>query len=351
MTSAGGDVPGGQGTSGDDGRGWHRHLTMLEGWRAFLGHDPDPPVLLDAQARKQLPEEDLLDYDEQRMEYHVRLGVIQTPMLAEVLAAGRLLTMLNREAVSARRGLILSGPAGTGKTTALTQLGKRHEILDQRRHPRAAPGSRIPVVYVTVPPAATPRMLAAEFARFLGLPVTTRANITDIIEAACGVLIDMQASLVLCDCTTWTWAPAPAPSASDTLKYFSERLPVTFVYAGIGPGRGALLAGPRGDQVAGRFTLIPAAAFTTGQEWATLIAALEGILRLCRHKDGTLVTLADCLHRRTRGLIGSLLWLIRDAACQAILDGTEKITRKSPGQVAVDMTAQAPPPRTGSAKR
>jgi hypothetical protein len=45
-------------------------------------------------------------------------------------------------------------------------------------------------------------------------------------------------------------------------------------------------------------------------------------------------------------MIGSLLWLIRDAACQAILDGTEKITRQSPGQIAIDMTAQAPPPRT-----
>jgi hypothetical protein len=45
--------------------------------------------------------------------------------------------------------------------------------------------------------------------------------------------------------------------ASDTLKYFSERLPATFVYS------------------------------------------------------------------------GSLLWLIRDAACQAILDGTEELTRKS----------------------
>ena len=139
--------------------------------------------------------------------------------------------------------------------------------------------------------------------------------------------------------------------ASDTLKYFSERLPVTFVYAGIGLDRGALLAGPRGDQVAARFTLIPAAAFTPGQEWATLIAALEGILRLYRHTDGTLVALADYLHRRTRGMIGSLLWLIRDAACQAILDGTEKITRKSLDQIAVDMTAQAPPPRTGAPKR
>ena len=124
-----------------------------------------------------------------------------------------------------------------------------------------------------------------------------------------------------------------------------------FVYAGIGLDRGALLAGPRGDQVAGRFTLIPAAAFTTGQERATLIAALEGILRLYRHKDGTLVALADYLHRRTRGLIGSLLWLLRDAANQAILDASEQVTRKSLDQVAVDMTAQAPPARRGTAKR
>ena len=103
---------------------------------------------------------------------------------------------------------------------------------------------------------------------------------------------------------------------------------------------------PRGDQVAGRFTLIPTSAFIPGREWSSLVAAVEGSLRLYRHKDGSLVTLADYLHRRTRGMIGSLLWLLRDASCQAILDGTEKLTRKSLDQIAVDMTAQAPPPRT-----
>jgi hypothetical protein len=118
------------------------------------------------------------------------------------------------------------------------------------------------------------------------------------------------------------------------------------VYSGIGLDRGAMLAGPRGDQVAGRFTLIPTSAFTPGQEWAALIAAIEGSLRLYHHEDGTLVTLADYLHRRTRGMIGSLLWLLRDASCQAILDGTETITRKSLDQIAIDMTAQAAPPRT-----
>ena len=80
------------------------------------------------------------------------------------------------------------------------------------------------------------------------------------------------------------------------------------------------------------------------------LPSLIGSLAYCGG-FGALVTLADYLHRRTRGMIGSLLWLIRDASCQAILDGTEKITRKSLDQIAIDMTAQAPPPSTGAAKR
>ena len=82
--------------------------------------------------------------------------------------------------------------------------------------------------------------------------------------------------------------------------------------------------------------------FPPGQEWVTLVAALDSSLRLYRHRGGEMVKLAGYLHRRTRGLIGSLLWLVRDAANQAIIDGTEKVTRKSLDVIAVDMTAQAP---------
>ena len=48
-------------------------------------------------------------------------------------------------------------------------------------------------------------------------------------------------------------------------------------------------------------------------------------------------------------MIGSLL-LAPEAQlpCHAILDGTEELTRKSLDQIAVDMTAQAPPPRPGA---
>jgi hypothetical protein len=50
------------------------------------------------------------------------------------------------------------------------------------------------------------------------------------------------------------------------------------------------------------------------------------------------------LHRRTKGMIGSLLWLIRTAAINAILDGTEKITKTGLDAVAADIASQDPAP-------
>jgi transposase len=137
-----------------------RHLTTIDGWRRFTTDTPEPPD-------PALP-------DDARLDYHTRLAVVATSTLRQVINAGRRLTLLNRHAISARRGLILSGPAGTGKTTAITQLGKTHNTIDRARHPGL--DDRIPVVYVTVPPAATPRMLAVEFARFLGLPITPQGG-------------------------------------------------------------------------------------------------------------------------------------------------------------------------------
>jgi len=318
----------------------HQHLTTLEGWRRFIADAPTPPALLPTRAWMGLPEADRTGYDEARLDYHTRLRVVATSALRQVVHTGRRPTLLNRHALSARRGLVLSGPAGTGKTTAITQFGKTHELIDHQRHP--GPGiDRIPVVYVTVPPAATPRMLAVEFARFLGLPVTTRANITDIIEAVCGVLCDARAGVVLVDeIHNLKLATRNGADVSDTLKYFSERIPATFVYAGVNVEREGLFSGTRGQQIAGRFGLIPTAASPYHDEWKGLVATLEDALRLHHHQSATLVGLDHYLHLRTGGMIGSLSHLIRGAATEAILDGSEQITMHTLDAVDLDHAAE-----------
>ena len=302
---------------GTDDEARHRQLTVLAGWRRFVDEEPAPPELLPDQQWRRLSDAGRLAYDEARLNHHSRLLVVATPVIRKVITEGRRLSYLNRNADSGRCGLILSGPARTGKTTAITQLGKTLEVIHRQRHPRS--GGHIPVLYITVPPAATAKMIAVEFARFLGLPTIPRA-------------VDEIHNVSL--------ATRPGAEASDMLKYFSERIPATFVYAGIDVERAGLLSGTRGQQIAGRFGMVRTSAFPCGEYWAGLISALEDSLRLHRHQPGTLTGLEEYLHRRTGGMIGSLLRLVRGAAIQAVLDGTEKITRATLDSIGVDVASE-----------
>ncbi len=185
-------------------------LTTLGGWRYFANDLPAVPQLLDELVWRGLDEEKRAVYDDDRIDHHSRLLVVQTPTVGEVITQGRRLIQLNRSASFGRSGLIVSGPARTGKTTAITQLGRTMEVLHRRRHPRSR--SDIPVVYITVPPAATPRMIAVEFARFFGLPASRRSNITDVIESVCGVCLDARVTLVIVDFTDRPPARAGCPA-------------------------------------------------------------------------------------------------------------------------------------------
>ncbi|MGW7789494.1 TniB family NTP-binding protein [Streptomyces tricolor] len=110
----------------------------------------------------------------------------------------------------------------------ITQLGFTHKLLDRARYPDSP--DRIPVVYVTIPPAATSRMIAAEIARFLGLPATRQFNITDIIEAVVGVCTKARTGLVLIDeLHNISLTTRHGAKVADTLKYFSEHIPATFI--------------------------------------------------------------------------------------------------------------------------
>ena len=97
-----------------------------------------------------------------------------------------------------------------------------------------------------------------------------------------------------------------------------------------------LFAGVRGRQIAGRFTVIPAAPFAYGTgaqrgQWRALIAALESLLRLRSHRPGNLVRLDEYLYRRSGGMIGSLSQLggRGNSACDLHALPTREIGRRT----------------------
>ncbi|YCK40239.1 TniB family NTP-binding protein [Actinomadura sp. ATCC 39365] len=319
-------------------------LTTKEGWRLFVDYQPTPPVLLAPDQMLALSRRERAVYDEARRDYHGDLPLVNTPTIRQVINTSRLLVQLNRRQVSARRGVIISGASGTGKTTALTQLGRTHERHIRKRH--RGDRHRLPVIYVTVPPAATARMVAVEFARFLGLELPSRANITDVVNAVCHTAAHTHVELVCVDeIHNISIATRTGAEVSDQLKYFAERLPATFVYAGIDVEAQGLFAGVRGRQIAGRFTVIPAIPFAYGtaeqrETWRSLIATLESLLRLHDQPAGALVALAEYLYRRSGGMIGSLSQLVRGAAILATETGTERITQELLDVVPVDYAAE-----------
>jgi hypothetical protein len=204
-------------------------------------------------------------------------------------------------------------------------------------------------------------MLAIEFTRFFGLEFASRTNLPDVVNAVCITAAHTGVELVLVDeIHNLNLATRSGAEVSDQLKYFAERLPATFVYAGIEVEAQGLFAGVRGRQIAGRFTLIASTPFAYGTAeqraaWRSLVSTLEGMLRLHGHRLGTLVALDEYLYQRTSGMIGSLSQLLRGAAILAIEDGTEQITRELLDIVPVDYAAEranvVPRPRTKASSR
>ncbi|MFG2371250.1 TniB family NTP-binding protein [Streptomyces sp. NPDC048504] len=314
--------------------------TTLAGWRHFVDADPAVFELLPHRQWQSLEPPLRATYDEVRISYHSELQVVRTSTVKDIAHQGRLLTLLNQREHGARRGLIVSGQWTTGKTTALKQLGRLHELRVQQRYPNSR---RIPVVYITAPPRGSPRKLAMEFARFLGLPIiTARHNTTDVTSAVCQVLIEARTDMVLVDeIHLMNLATTSGEELSDHLKYFTEHLPATFVYAGINVEHSGLFTGIRGSQLAGRCVLIRTGPFPLTSEWRSLVAGLEATLRLHWHEEGTLVRLSKYLHQRTGGMIGSLSHLIRAAAITAILDGSERITRSALAAIRIDHSSES----------
>ncbi|MBM0238238.1 ATP-binding protein [Micromonospora sp. ATA32] len=175
----------------------HEPPTTKEGWAAFVGQQPSRVELLPPAGLAALDAAGRDAYEQARLAHHARLIVVATPDGRPDRQDWPPVDGAQQRHRHRSRGLVVTGDSGTGKSTAIKQLGKHHELLARRR--RAAGGPFLPVVYVTVPPAATPKVLAAEFARFLGLPLPPNLNQVNITNAVCDVLCRLGTDLVLVD--------------------------------------------------------------------------------------------------------------------------------------------------------
>ncbi|MFI6567040.1 AAA family ATPase [Streptomyces sp. NPDC050534] len=278
------------------------------------------------------------------LDYHSEFVILLTRHMQQAqIELRHTLLVNNKQRGTARRGLILSGPPGAGKSTTLAELARSFHLSERRR--LAGREGSMPVAFASIPPTCNPKSLVQVLARFAGIPVHPRMTENTITDAVCHVLCERRTRLVFFDdvhlLNTRTRLGA---DSSDQVKTLAERVPATFVLAGVDVENSPLLSGPRGAQLAARCKMLRTPPLLNGTReqktsWRDLLQGMEAALRLPRHRPGTLVRHADYIHLLTGGVMASLSLLVREAAIRSIVDNSHAITKKLLSQVVLDIQA------------
>lgn len=333
-----------------------------EEWRLYLDYQlPLRPALLPIEVYEQLSSAGRHRHNQARMAHHSALVIVRTSQMKTIHHQIRRRMVTNaHQPAGARRGIVLDGPATLGKSTLVKTFAYDFEHALRREHPERftrqyTVENRLidytPVVYLNIPSQATPKDLSVALAEYLAQPYRSGATKSDITRLVLENMRLVGVELVIIDDAHFMdLSFKEGKVVNDHLKYIANHTAATFIYTGVDLKHSGLFLEGSGSarvtQTAGRNTLLhmtPYAIRTRDEkaDWTSVIAAMEDALVLYRHQPGTLAAEWKYLYRRTGGNISSLAELIREAAADAVLTGTERIDRKLLDTIVINEHAQS----------
>ncbi|WP_069885805.1 TniB family NTP-binding protein [Streptomyces luteocolor] len=304
----------------------------LPNWRAGVNHAPEPPELADCA-----PQGSEISLDDPRFLFHGSMRLVRTPAIgaAEVVVQKQL--MANAKRIRGRIGVIIEGPANTGKSELLGYIGQNFERRLNNRYGHN--DDRIPVIALSVPAKGRggSRNWADAFARFLGLEQKELGS--DPTDSVCYVMRQCHTQLVLIDGIDRLEHGADVQQSFTFLRHISDETGATFLYCGrssrsiVDPMlRDRETQLERDEDPWGDHPVLVTSRLGYDQagkdRFRRIVREFDKDLRLFEHETGELTKLAPILHLRSKGYLRALSQIICQAAQQAMLTGEEKITEE-----------------------
>jgi len=332
-------------------------LNTKSGWRAFSRQQAEPPpAMLSTAQRARITAAERHVYDLRRISYHLDEPFIRHEALNNAIAfCVRRIAMNTRSKPNARRGVLILGPGGTGKTQALWEIAKqtdRHVISGMTR--RRELNDLLPSVLISTPDRPQLRRPVVDtILEFLEHPLPKKVRSTDeVIPRLAELVIALRTVAYLFDDLGFLRTQDPKSSApNDFMKRLMNAIPVTLIGTAINNPRFSMLSegGSKADdafsQTGRRFSVVYLPPFKlvpldARQRWTNLLATYEAWLRLTDARPRDLIKLDEYLHQRTQGRLISLTSLLCQGAVEAIEGGAERITQPLLDEIKIDAAAQ-----------
>lgn len=307
-----------------------------------------------------MSQEQQIVLNSQRIRYHSASNLLRTPDVQKIFTAIEMTMLVNQSApAGAKRGIAIDGPPTAGKSTLVKMFARDYELAIRAKHPQLfldqGGDDYIPVVYLSVPSGATPKMLSASLAEYLALPISRSArgggNLNAITTVVLRALERCKASLVIIDDVHFLdCSQKDGKLSNDHLKNLANLCSASFVFAGVdievqglfSEGRSA----GRQTQTAGRFAVhrLQYHDLSTKENrtnWIRTIWSFEDNYRLFKHEPGSVAkTCWEYLYDRSGGRMSTVSALMRQAAVQAIISGDEEVTVETFSEMVTDVATQ-----------
>lgn len=327
----------------------------LEAWRDHAQRTPNRPKMPPRTQYDKASTAERAAFDALRLSYNRGLSDIETPQM----------TIAHRDMTSradgsdgcpptARTGLIVNGESNLGKSTILVRWGKQFEVglraslgVDWDARTELG-GIFVPVVYVILGRDEGPKGLCQKMLHFYGQPhagmtVDVMTRQLQQLAVVCGtrtVLIDQMQNLQM--------ANKSGLQTAMHLKELMDILPITVFGAAVRIDETRFFSDA---QIAGRFGVTEIGACTLddqpdrrGQSGAAafrgLLETVHAELLLFDKQKNDMALLAPEIHRRTQGVTGDIMDLLRRGANEAI-GREERLTRSVLDRVELSRRATA----------
>lgn len=285
-------------------------------------------------------------FDDARRRRIATAITVDTPQLEQVRKELRRAELFACRAIG-RTGVIISGPATSGKTTAafqgMVQAYNRHFI----RYPNWVQLGHTPVVYVEIPSSSTAKGVMGRFLRYMEVSFVESMTLEARVQVVTEQLLRAHTSLIVVDeMQNMSRLSNGNFETAQALKNLLNAIPAVPLLVGIDLPR-LLSHSDLGAQFASRSTLITLDRLRVGSAderklWRGIVRAFEAQFALFNHPVGSMSPLSDYLWQRTRGSIGALARLLSIAALEVIGAGTdaEQITLDQLEAIRLDMETE-----------